>query len=158
MAVASAEECDMKSPAHSVARSTVIARCAERRMARRFAVEQASRQVTFAGRTAQNSSRFTSHRPAHIAGSAVFAVRPSSAASISSRPFTDCRLVHWTTTRASSRRGTYSLRTRPHGMTSRTSYRSFQSFQQKLPNTAAQSDAFRSALNAPTPSAPGRER
>ena len=43
-------------------------------------------------------------------------------------------------------------------MTSRTSYRSFQSFQQKLPNTAAQSEAFRSALNAPTPSAPGRER
>ena len=27
-----------------------------------------------------------------------------------------------------------------------------------LPNSAAQSDAFRSALNAPTPSAPGRER
>ena len=25
-------------------------------------------------------------------------------------------------------------------------------------NSAAQSDAFRSALNAPTPSAPGRER
>jgi hypothetical protein len=37
-------------------------------------------------------------------------------------------------------------------------YRSFRSFQQKLPNSAAQSDAFRSALNAPTPSAPGRER
>jgi hypothetical protein len=27
-----------------------------------------------------------------------------------------------------------------------------------LPNSAAQSDAFRSALDAPTPSAPGRER
>jgi hypothetical protein len=28
----------------------------------------------------------------------------------------------------------------------------------EAPNSAAQSDAFRSALNAPTPSASGRER
>jgi hypothetical protein len=37
-------------------------------------------------------------------------------------------------------------------------YRSSRSYQPKLPNPAAQNDAFRLALNAPTHSAPGRER
>jgi hypothetical protein len=50
------------------------------------------------------------------------------------------------------------LRTRPRGMTLPMTYRSSRSYQQRLPNAAAQSDAFRPALNAPTHSAPGRER
>ena len=148
----------MRSPVRSVARSTAIAQCAERHMVRHFAVVQASMQVTFAGRKAQNSSRFMSLRPGRIAGFAASAARLCLADSISSRPITACRSAHWTTTQASSRRGTCSLRIRPRGMTLPMSYRSSRSFQQKLPNPAVQSDAFRSALDAPTPSAPGRER
>ena len=148
----------MRSPGRSVARSTAIARCAARRTARRFAVAQASRQVTFAGRKAQNSSRIMSLRPARIAGSAVSVARLYLAASISNRLSTACRSAHWTTTRASSQRGTCSLRTRPRGMTLPMNCRSSRSYQPRLPNPAAQSDAFRPALNAPARSAPGRER
>ncbi len=148
----------MRSPGRSVARSTAIARCAARRTARHFAVARASKQVTFAGPMAQNSSRIMSLRPVRIAGSAVSVGRLYLAASISSRPSTACRSAHWTTTRASSQRGTCSLRTRPRGMTLLMSCRSSRSYRLKLPNPAAQSDAFRSAPNAPTHSAPGRER
>lgn len=135
----------MRSRVRSVARSTVIAQCAEKHMARHFAVAQASRQVTFAGRKVQSSSRITSLRPATIAGSAVSAARLFSAASISSRRSMVYRSVHWTTIQASNQRGTSSLPTRPLGMTSRMNYRSSRSFRQKLPNSATQSDAFRRA-------------
>lgn len=139
----------MRSPVRSVVRSTVTARCVERHMAPRFVVAQASGQVTSAGRKAQNSSPFTSLRPATIEDSAVSAVRLFSAASISSRRFTDYRLVHWTTTRASSRSGTFSLRTRPHGMRSRMNYRSFRSFRRKLPDSAMYSDTSSAPLRTP---------
>lgn len=148
----------MRSQVRSVARLTAIARCAVRRMARLFVVVQASKQVTFAGRKDQNSSRFMSLRPVRIAGFAVSVGRLCLVASISSRPSTACRSAHWTTTRELSQRGTCSLRTRPRGMTLPMTYRSSRSYQQRLPNPAAQSDAFRPALNAPTHSAPGRER
>jgi hypothetical protein len=70
---------------------------------------------------------------------------PLLSASISSRRFTDCRLVRWTTTPASSRCGTFSSRTKPHGMTSRMSYRSFRSFRQKLPDSAIYSTVLEHA-------------
>ena len=148
----------MRSPVRSVARSTVIAQCAARRTGRHFAVARVSRQLTFAGRKAQNLSPSMSLRPVRTADFAVSVGRRCLAASISSRHSTASRSAHWTTTRASSQRGTCSSHTRLHGMTLPMIYRSFRSYRPKLPNPAAQSDAFRSALNAPTHSAPGRER
>jgi hypothetical protein len=144
----------MRSPARSVARSTVIAQCAARRTGRHFAVAQVSRQMTFVGRKAQNSSPSMSLRPGRTADFAVSVDRLYLVASISSRPSTASRSAHWTTTRALSQTGTCSSRTRRRGMTLPMIYRSSRSYQQRLPNIAAQSDAFRPALNAPAPSAP----
>jgi hypothetical protein len=134
----------MRSPARSVARSIVIAQCAARRTGRHFAVAQVSRQLTFAGRKAQNLSPSMSPRPVLTADFAVSVGRRSSAASISSRPSTASRSAHWTTIRASSQRGTCSSRTRRPGTTLPMIYRSFRSYRPKLPNPAAQNDAFRS--------------
>ena len=146
----------MRSPVRSVVRSTVIARCAARRTARHFAVAQVSKQVTFAGRKAQNLSPSMSLRPVRTADFAVSVGRLYLAASISSRLSTASRSAHWTTTRVSSQRGTCSSHIRLRGMTLPMTYRSSRSYQPKVPNPAAQNDAFRPALNAPRPGASAR--
>jgi hypothetical protein len=86
----------------------------------------------------QKLSPSTSLRPVRTADFAVSVGRRCLAASISSRPSTASRSAHWTTTRASSQRGTCSSHTRLHGMTLPMIYRSFRSYRPKLPNPAAQ--------------------
>ena len=124
----------MRSPVRSVARLIAIARCAARRTERHFAVVQASKQVTFAGHKARNSSRTMSLRPVPIVGFAVSAGRLYLAASTSNRPSTVCRSAHWTTTRASNQRGTCSLHTRPRGTTFLMNYLNSLSFRKRLPD------------------------